>query len=408
MTGLPQIQVARARRNRDSGRQGGYRPAAADDSLQPGMGAGAGSFPHSRTLLLSLAIQGAISMKRVLGLAVAGLVAVFAAGPLAAQERDWQELERYSIWMEEARAFYAHSQSVSMEIEMAETLIDEHVAGSIPGNVMQAEVEAVLQRTGAAIDEIEAALAGGLGQPDLSDPQLRRAADTFAGYLQTVDDELREQQAITRALLTAALAGDWTAYDRETARSLRLTARSLRSEGTALAATMEMQDPAGPTHALSRTQIALYEPTAVQLELLAAFLDGQPVDFGAAYVLVEASVFEAKAAIVDGLAATQAMHGQARAARNDSSVNPAVGEFLTRVASSYDRSFEIEKRLLETVSELQLLMLDRFSASEPIDDAFVEQLMELVIATDVGVLDRFNEQNARLADVQNLAAVMQQ
>lgn len=335
------------------------------------------------------------------------LVAACGVGAALGQERPWQDLEVYSAWAKDARAFYAYTQSVSTEIEFAEARIDDYVAGAVSAAEMQAEVAATLSQTDGAIDEIAAVLADGMERPSLQDPQLRRVADTFAGYLETIDGELREQHRTTRALLNAALAGDWDAYEIQTARSLRLAAKAIRSEATVQTAAMQMQDRASPTHALSRSIIAFHEPTAVQLELLAAYVDGQSVDIGESYTLVEGSIFTARQAIEDGEAATESMHRQAAAARNDASVNPAVGEFLSRVAASYDRSFGIERRILATLSEFQHLMLGRIGAAEPLDDATVGRMSELAVALDHGVAERYVEQNGRLADLQSLAVAMQ-
>ena len=335
------------------------------------------------------------------------LLAVFGAGTGQAQDAHWQDLEVFSEWARDARSFYSETDLIGREIDAAESLIEDHVAGAVSKADMQAEVEATLRRTSIAIDAVSAELADGLERPDVGDARLRTAADTFATYLESIDEELREQHQITRALLEAALSDDWATYDLETARSLRLSARSLRAEGAVHSITMQMQDPRGPTHALSRSIIALYEPTAIQLEMLAAYVDGQTVDFSTAYSLVEASIIGAERAIEDGEVATQVMHRQADAARADSSMDPAVGEFLSRSASSFERSFHIERRLLEIMSEFLVLLLERLGTPMPLDDPTITRMSELMVALETGVAERYAEQSLRLADLQNLSAVMQ-
>ncbi len=335
------------------------------------------------------------------------LLVVFGTGTGQAQNAQWHELEVFSAWARDARSFYSETDLIGREIDAAETLIEDYVAGAVSKADMQAEVEATLRRTSIAIDAISAQLADGLARPDVRDARMRHAADTFATYLESIDEELRQQHQITRALLEAAVSDDWATYDLETARSLRHSARSLRAEGSVHSVTMEMQDPRGPTHALSRSIIALYEPTAIQLEMLAAYIDGQSVDFYTAYSLVEASIIGAERAIEDGEAATQVMHRQADAARADSSMDPAVGEFLSRSASSFDRSFQIERRLLEIMSEFQVLVLERLGTPMPLDDPTITRMSELIVELEFGIAERFAEQSLRLADLQNLSAVMQ-
>lgn len=350
--------------------------------------------------------KGAISMRWIIGGVFVLLLAVFEAGYGRAQDIQWQELEAFTAWARDARSFYAETDLVGREIDVAESLIEDHVAGAVSKAAMQAEVEAALRRTSVSIDAISAALEDGLERPDISDERLRSAADTFATYLESIDDELREQHRITRALLEAALSEDWATYDLVTARSLRHAARSLRAEGTVHSITMQMQDPRSPTHALSRSIIALYEPTAIQLEMLAAYVDGQAVDFSTAYSLIEGSVFVAERAIEDGEVATRGMHRQAEAARADSSMDPALGEFLSRSASSFDRSFRIERRLLEIMSEFQILVLERLGTAMPLDDPTIARMSELMVEMEAGVAERFDEQSRRLADLQSLSAVM--
>ena len=345
-------------------------------------------------------------MKRVTCLGILLAVALLAPFSAAAQQVTPAELEALARFSQTLQQYYQAGTAISLEMDAAEEAIDRYANGELAEAGMRREVEAIRGAARVAIDDYERGVTDLGTRPKLPDRGREQGMQAFEDMVRGLAGHLEAQWALLERLMTAALSGDETAYNRVSADSLALAGDMIDSENVALEAAML---GAGPQH----PQTGLYEAVigsnlAMQAALIVTedTLRGREPRVGVARDAIERGLSRATAGIEAGrrnaVALWQGVHGK-----------PAVTEadrismrFLRELSDAYGAGFDVEAGVVASMRRFVDALVGVLENPGG-DDAALLATAE-TFQTDMMRLadERMNEQSRRLRMVQEFSAAL--